>query len=107
MSPIAFPPANLPGVAGPAAPGSAGGPAAKVSEKALKAAREFESMLLKHMLESMQKTARVGSKEKSSNSAYQSMAVEALADGIERGGGLGLADLVARSLEAEISGRSR
>ena len=83
-------------------------PAAKPpSEKALKAAREFESLLLRHMLDSMQKTSQIGKSESHSSSAYQSMAMEALADGVERGGGLGLAELVAKSLEFEVSGRSR
>jgi Rod binding domain-containing protein len=80
---------------------------AKPSEKALKAAGEFEAMMLRHMLESLQKTAHIGSSKSQSNSAYQSMAVDALADGIQRGGGLGLADLIARTLEAEISRGSR
>ena len=80
----------------------------KPSEKALKAAREFESLLLRHVLESMQKTANVGKSEKSSSSAYQSMAVEALADSVTRGGGLGLADLIAKTLESEArSGGTR
>jgi flagellar protein FlgJ len=74
------------------------------SEKALKAAREFESMLLRHVLESLQKTAHVGKSDSHSNSAYQSMAVEALADGVSRGGGLGLADLIAKTLESEVRG---
>jgi Rod binding domain-containing protein len=75
-------------------------------EKALKAARDFESMLLRHMLESLQKSAELGGK-KHTNSAYQSMAVEALADGIESGGGLGLADLVAKTLQSEVSRRGQ
>jgi Rod binding domain-containing protein len=75
---------------------------AKPSEKALKAAREFESMLLRHMLESMQKTAALGGKS-NANNGYQSMATEALANGIEQGGGLGLADLIAKTLEGEMS----
>jgi len=79
----------------------------KPNEKALKAAREFESMLLKHVLESMQKASHLGGSESKSSSAYQSMAVEALADGVERGGGLGLADLIAKTLESEVAGRSR
>jgi Rod binding domain-containing protein len=95
-------PASALGAATPAHPP----PPAKASEKALKAAREFESMLLRHMLESMQKTAEMGGK-KQTNSAYQSMAMEALADGIEHGGGLGLADLVAHTMESEISRRGR
>ena len=77
-------------------------PPAKPNEKALKAAKEFESMLLQHLLESMQKTAELGGKSHA-NSAYQSMATQALAEGIERGGGLGLADLVAKTLQSEIS----
>jgi Rod binding domain-containing protein len=76
-------------------------PPAKPSEKAVKAAQEFESMLLQHMLESMQKTAELGGKHE--NNGYQSMATQALAEGIERGGGLGLADLVAKTIQGEIS----
>ncbi|HEV8548979.1 MAG TPA: rod-binding protein [Polyangiaceae bacterium] len=76
-------------------------------ERALKAAREFESLLLRHMLESMQKTAHIGKSDSKANDGYQSMAVEALADGVERGGGLGLADLIAHTLESEISSKSR
>lgn len=75
---------------------------AKPDEKAIKAAKQFESMMLQHMLEAMQKTAQLGGKDHQ-NSAYMSMATEALADGIERGGGLGLADLVAHSLQSELA----
>jgi Rod binding domain-containing protein len=98
MKPVALPPAAL-DPSGAALPQAAATP----GEKSLKAAREFESILLRHMLESMQKTAELGGKSHT-NSAYQSMATEALADGIERGGGLGLAELVAKTLEGEISG---
>jgi Rod binding domain-containing protein len=101
MRPVAFTPVDT----DPQAAATLG--AKKPSEKALKAAREFEGMLLRHMLESLQKTAQVGGPKKQTNSAYQSMAVDALADGIERGGGLGMADLIARTLEAELSRGSR
>jgi flagellar protein FlgJ len=74
------------------------------SEKALKAAREFESILLRHVLESLQKTAKVGKSDSNSAGAYGSMAVEALADAVTRGGGLGLADLIAKTLESEVHG---
>jgi Rod binding domain-containing protein len=97
MKPVELSPAALQ-KAEPATPQ----PPAKPSEKALKAARDFEAIMLRHMLESMQKTAELGGKSHA-NSAYQSMATEALADSIERGGGLGLADLVAHTLEGEIS----
>lgn len=100
-TPIAFPkgPGEL-AAAKPDAP-------QKASAETLKAAREFESLLLRHMLESMQKTAHIGKADSSANSGYQSMAVEALADGIERGGGLGLSDLIAKTLESEMSMRAK
>ena len=79
----------------------------KATPETLKAAREFESLLLRHMLESLQKTAHVGKSESRANSGYQSMAVEALADGIERGGGLGLSDLIAKTLESEMTTRAK
>ena len=101
MKPVAFPT-----TAGELAQTRLAAPHA-VNEKALKAAREFESMLLRHVLESMQKASHVGGSESKSSTAYQSMAVEALADGVERGGGLGLADLIAKTLESEVAGRSR
>lgn len=75
------------------------------SAETLKAAREFESLLLRHVLESLQKTTHIGGNENHSNTAYQSMAVDALADGIAQAGGLGLADLIAKNLESEIAGR--
>lgn len=100
-TPIAFP--KAPGELGEAKPDAPQKPGAET----LKAAREFESLLLRHMLESMQKTAHVGKSESRANSGYQSMAVDALADGIERGGGLGLADLIAKTLESEMSTRSK
>lgn len=96
MKPVALAPAATPAAnaAEPKAP-------AKLDEKAMKAAKQFESIMLQHMLESMQKTAQIGGKDHQ-NTAYMSMATEALADGIERGGGLGLADLVAHSLQGEL-----
>ncbi|HEY3495642.1 MAG TPA: rod-binding protein [Polyangiaceae bacterium] len=75
------------------------------SAETLKAAREFEALLLRHVLESLQKTTQLSGSEKNrSNAAYQSMAVDALSDGIARAGGLGLADLIAHTLESEIAG---
>jgi Rod binding domain-containing protein len=77
-------------------------PPAKPSEKALKAARDFEGIMVRHMLESMQKTTEINGKSHE-NSGYQSMATEALANSIVSGGGLGLADLIAHTLESEMS----
>jgi flagellar protein FlgJ len=75
------------------------------SAETVKAAREFEALLLRRVLESLQKTTKIGGGESHANTAYQSMAVDALADGISRAGGLGLADLIAKTLESEIAGR--
>jgi Rod binding domain-containing protein len=99
MNPIALNPAAL-----ERATASDASNAPKIDEKAAKAAKQFESMMLQHMLEAMQKTAQLGGKDHQ-NSAYMSMATEALADGLERGGGLGLADLVAHSLQSELTAK--
>jgi Rod binding domain-containing protein len=70
------------------------------SPEALKAAREFESLLLRHVLKSLEKTTKIGPPAAGgSSSTYRSMMVDALADGISQAGGLGLADLIARSLD--------
>jgi Rod binding domain-containing protein len=74
------------------------------SAETLKAAQQFEALLLRNVLESLQKTTKIGGDENRSNSAYRSMAVEALADGIGAAGGIGLAELIARTLEAEVAG---
>lgn len=74
------------------------------SAETLEAARQFEALLLRNVLESLQKTTQLGGRENQANSAYRSMAVEALADGIGAAGGIGLAELIARTLEAEVSG---
>jgi Rod binding domain-containing protein len=97
MNPIALNPAAIQRATAEATPNPP-----KADEKAAKAAKQFESMMLQHMLEAMQKTAQLGGKDHQ-NTAYMSMATEALADGIERGGGLGLADLVAHSLQSELA----
>lgn len=60
---------------------------------ARKAAQEFESVFIRQLLS----TAKVaGSK---TQSTYGGMAVDALASGLSDSGGLGLADLIARSLD--------
>lgn len=57
------------------------------------AAREFEAALIRQILE----TARLGGE---AGATHGSMVVDALAGAITEGGGLGLADLIARSLDA-------
>jgi Rod binding domain-containing protein len=76
-------------------------PAKPPSEQALKAAREFESLLLRHVLKSLEKTTSLGPANQSA-STYRSMMTDALADGIGQSGGLGLADLMARNLDIKL-----
>jgi len=58
---------------------------ARKAEKLHEATRDFESLLIKQLLSA----AKVGGDSK--GSGYADMAVDALATGIEKGGGLGLA----------------
>ena len=75
-----------------------------IDPKALKAARDFEAIFLRTLLSSLEKTTAVsgGGKLNTSQSTYGSMVVGALADNISAGGGVGLADIVARSLSAHV-----
>jgi Rod binding domain-containing protein len=84
-------------------PGIAGArePAKPPSAEAVKAAREFESLLLRHVLKSLEKTTAIGPASQSS-STYRSMITDALADGIGQSGGLGMADLLARDLDVKL-----
>lgn len=79
-------------------------PAKPPSEQAVKAAREFESLLLRHVLKSLEKTTSIGAASQSS-STYRSMITDALADGIGQSGGLGLADLLARNLDSTLGNK--
>jgi Rod binding domain-containing protein len=71
------------------------------SAQAVKAAQEFESLLLRHVLKSLEKTTSIGPTSQSS-STYRSMITDALSDGIGQSGGLGLAELMARNLDIRI-----
>jgi len=68
----------------------------------LKAAKEFESIFVRQMLKSVEKTtaAGCGTKAAPGQSTYGSMIVDTLSDSISKGGGLGLADVVAKSMMA-------
>lgn len=96
---MTFPVAGLPTLQG-ATPNRATEP---VDPKALKAAKEFEAIFLRTLLSSLEKTTSVaggGGKLNTSQSTYGSMVVGALADKISGTGGIGLAEVVARSLNA-------
>jgi Rod binding domain-containing protein len=70
--------------------------------KALKAAKDFEAIFLRTLLSSLEKTTSVsgGGKLSTGQSTYGSMIVGAMADQISGTGGIGLADIVAKSLAA-------
>ena len=61
------------------------------AEKIKQAAHDFESVLVRQLL----KASKVGGDAKG---GYGDMAVDALADGIEHGGGLGLAHRIEQAL---------
>lgn len=77
----------------------------QVDPKALKAAKDFEAIFIRTLLSSLERTTSVsaGSKLSTSQSTYGSMVVGALADNISATGGIGLADIVAKSLSAQPS----
>lgn len=79
--------------------------ASAVDPKALKAAKDFEAIFLRTLLSSLEKTTSVsgGGKLNTGQSTYGSMVVGALADQIASTGGVGLADVVAKSLQAHVT----
>jgi len=70
--------------------------------KLLQAAKDFEAIFVRQMLKSVEKTTAAGGSAKptAGQSTYGSMIVDSLSDSIAKGGGLGLADVVARSMMA-------
>jgi Rod binding domain-containing protein len=76
----------------------------KVSARELRierAAMEFEAILLRRMLAGLERTTHVGGAPTLGGAAqYGSMIVEALADALARAGGLGLAQLIGSTVEA-------
>src|SRR6187551_588790 len=83
---------------------AAGGPvkAEAPDPSVLKAAKDFESIFVRQMLKSLEKTTAAGGNAKptAGQSTYGSMIVDTLSESISKGGGLGLADVVARSMMA-------
>jgi Rod binding domain-containing protein len=79
-----------------------------VDPKALKAAKDFEAIFLRTLLSSLEKTTSIngGGKLDTGQSTYGGMVVGALADNISGSGGIGLADIVAKSLSAHLSSPS-
>ena len=74
--------------------------AAATDPQLLKAAKDFESIFVRKMLKSVEKTtaAGCGAKAAPGQSTYGSMIVDTLSDSISKGGGLGLSDVIAKSM---------
>jgi len=68
----------------------------------LKAAKDFEAIFVRQMLKSLEKTTSAGAATKAApgQSTYGSMIVDTLSESISAGGGLGLADVIAKSMMA-------
>jgi Rod binding domain-containing protein len=66
----------------------------------LRAAREFETIFLRSLLGSLEKTTSSGTSGsmKSGQSTYGSMVVGALADSMSGAGGIGLAEVIAKAM---------
>ena len=85
--------------------GSKAAKAGAVDPQVLQAARDFEAIFVRQLLSSLEKTTHLGGDGPmtSGGGMYSSMVVGAMADSVASGGGLGLADIVARALSAEVA----
>jgi Rod binding domain-containing protein len=91
----------------PSTQGVGAAPKAEAPDPAmLKAAKDFESIFVRQMLKSVEKTtaAGMGTQAQPGQSTYGSMIVDTLSDSISKGGGLGLADVIAKSMMASHPG---
>jgi peptidoglycan hydrolase FlgJ len=82
-----------------AAPTKADVPDPKVTQ----AAKDFEAIFVRQMLKSLEKTtaAGCGAQASAGEKTYGSMIVDTLSESISKAGGLGLADVIARSMVIE------
>ena len=80
-----------------------------VDPKMLKAAKDFEAIFLRTLLSSLEKTTSVkgGGKLDTGQSTYGSMVVGAMADQVSQSGGIGLAEIIAKSLTAHAPAASQ
>jgi Rod binding domain-containing protein len=86
------------GRSGPSGRVTTGG--AREESGAAQAAQQFEAVLVRMMLEPLQKTTQLSKSQlgSSGGGAYASMIVDALADALAASGGVGLAPLVEKAL---------
>jgi Rod binding domain-containing protein len=70
-----------------------------IDPEKLRLAQEFEQIFIRKMLSSLEKSGRNGrdASASSSGDAYGSMVVSALAEAVSKGGGVGLAEMIARA----------
>ena len=93
--------------AAPATPPAPTADAAKTLHAQKEAAQKFESIFLRQMLSSLEKTNKMGQssgKGDGSGGIYGSMMVGSLADSISQSGGIGLADVILRALQGPPTG---
>jgi len=85
--------------------GAAAKQAEPVDPRALQAAKDFEAIFLRTLLSSLEKTTSVSGSGRldTGQSTYGGMVVGALADNISGSGGIGLAEIVAKSLSTHLS----
>jgi len=75
-------------------------PKAAPKPAALEAAREFESIFLRTLLSSLEKTTKPasGGSLSAGQSAYGGMVVSAMADAMTSAGGIGLAEIIVKAM---------
>jgi flagellar protein FlgJ len=67
------------------------------------ASRQFEAVLLRQMLSSLERTTSTQAGKDAGSNLYGSMVVDAVADAISQAGGLGLASMLKRTLEPQLT----
>jgi Rod binding domain-containing protein len=75
-----------------------------IDPEKLRLAKEFEQIFIRKMLSSLEKSGRNAggaSSSSASGDAYGSMVVSALAEAVSKGGGIGLAEVIARAASRE------
>jgi Rod binding domain-containing protein len=82
-------------------------PSPAPSAEILRAARDFEQIFLRKMLSVLEKTGRptTSGSMTSGSDIYSSMVVNALAESVSAGGGIGLGDFIAKSVTPEATSR--
>jgi Rod binding domain-containing protein len=75
-----------------------------IDPEKLRLAQEFEQIFIRKMLSSLEKSGRsqAGASASSSGDAYGSMVVSALAEAVSKGGGVGLAEVIARAASQQV-----